>query len=504
MVLRFAAASLAAVLLSAPGCGVQPSSDQALETLIDDAFQRGALHGVVVIIRTDQPDLVATHGRASEPDGPPITADTRFRIASLTKVFTRLALLRLAEQGLLDLDDTLAQHRPNLDAPWAQSISLRQMIEFRSGLPRERAGGANPIETGVVYDEDGRALDFLDALTDDGPSVEIGTRTLYSNLGYMHLGAVIEQVTGTDIETAFQTLVFVPVGMTSTGIFGADTLDGETHAAGHARAEGGGYQIVADVPISVRYTAGGFYSTATDLSRLSHALLDGRLLNDDSLAILLTTEDDAPSRRFRVAGLVPGFANVWVISEEPPYAVISLNNAVGTPEDVIDVTDQICATIDSNAASDDSNSADDAALKREGWTLIPDLEAIPAHALRDAALTYLEVFETGDQHALYDAGLRVRGISSPVTDEDDRAQYEWFARYQTEIGKRRGPFSPHAWRLGENNALEVYMRGPQETALVFRFRVSSRDDGLVGSLSMATIGFEPDADLFEDGGPTRR
>ena len=149
-------------------------------------------------------------GVASLPDGPAIDSTSRFRLASLTKLFTQLAILRLVDDGRLDLDATLASVRPGFDAAWAETVTIRQLLTFRSGLPRERSGAMNPIDAGVTYDATGGALVDLDTWTADGPSVAPGTRTQYSNLGYFHLGAVIEAVHGAPYETALRELVARP------------------------------------------------------------------------------------------------------------------------------------------------------------------------------------------------------------------------------------------------------------------------------------------------------
>lgn len=122
-------------------------------------------------------------GLDTEPGGSPLDETKKFRIASLTKIFTQLALLRLSDQGLLDLDAPLSDYRPGLGSSWADQVTVRQLLSFRSGLPREWEG--DPETSGVSFDAGGLAGPFLDGLAAIGPSVEPGTRTQYSNLGYM-------------------------------------------------------------------------------------------------------------------------------------------------------------------------------------------------------------------------------------------------------------------------------------------------------------------------------
>jgi CubicO group peptidase (beta-lactamase class C family) len=455
----------------------------------------GTLHGAVAILRPGSDPRKLFSGAISYPDGSQIDGSTRFRIASLTKIITRIAVLRLAEQGLLSLDDPLAKHRPGLHADWAQQITIRQLLSFRSGLPRERSGASDPVEAGVILDEQGRGLPFLDDLTGDGPTLEPGSRVLYSNLGYFHLGGVIEAVTGQPIEDALRDLVFLPAGMVRTGLGDADRGDGSNLAIGHGIAEDGSPAAVPPFPIEARYTAGGLVSTLDDFVALSEALLQGGLLNDTSMALLMSEFSGDQNSTLRVAGLVPGFANVWSISTEPPTAVILFNNVVGAnPQDIVSAHDQIASVL---RAPPNTNSPQAAVRKEEGWRPLLDENDWPTHPLMAGAKEFLSVSMHGNAEAIYQAGLTVRGQSDDAIDQESRDAYRWMASYQAALRDRYGPFRLAWWRPGEAGAFEFLFEGPDGRAIRIKLRPSSADPAVTSTLSVATVGFDADSSLYE-------
>lgn len=467
--------------------------------VIERGYADGVLHGASSVVVPGAPAVRRSVGRATQPDGVPITHNTRFRLASLTKVLTRVALARLAQEGRVDLDASLAAHRPGFSAPWAHDVTLRQLLTFRAGLPRERSGGADPIECGVRYDGDGRALAFLDTLVDDGPETTPGDRVSYSNIGYMHLGGVIEHVCGANIEDALRTLIFTPAGMRDTGIFGADTLDGSTHANGHQRSPGGGYTLAPQLPASVRYTAGGFYSTPADLERLSLALLDGTLLDDSHRDEVFSGFGEDDERAFRVAGLLPGFANAWSVSLDPPAAVIILNNAVpGSPRPIVDLLDAAAAEFVS-PVQEAHAARGRPQMKREGWTRVASPDEIPDHPVKTAALEYVRVLALNDHAQLYRAVLALHGETEEGLDDEDRERYFNFSAWELRMYETYGPFELAAWRLSPGNRLDLYLEGPDLLAVHYGFTPSETKPGRASGKAFGTYGFTPTPEEMPEG-----
>ena len=199
-------------------------------------------------------------------------ADTVYRIGSITKSFTGLALLSLRDDGVLDLDDPLARWIPEAnkliyptrdDRP----ITLRQLAQHTSGLPRDGAFDMekNPDETTV--------LGSLAKLTlDRSPGLE----SVYSNLGFGLLGIVVSRAAKQPLHDVIASRIFAPLGMTSTGwdpahlpaehLAPAFTDDGKTKQPARLGAIDG---------------AGGIYSTVRDMARYAGFLLAAYPPRDD-------------------------------------------------------------------------------------------------------------------------------------------------------------------------------------------------------------------------------
>jgi len=466
-------------------------AESAARARLDD----GTLHGGVALVERGAPPRTLFSGRTAYPDGVEIDGSTRFRIASLTKVITRIAILKLAQEDRLALDDPLARYRPGLKSDWAERITLRQLLSFRSGLPRERSGAADPVDAGVTFDEDGRGLAFLDGLTEDGPTIEPDTRVLYSNLGYFHLGGVLESVTGQSVATALQDLVFAPAGMRATSLGDRHLTGDEALAVGHRTNEDGARVPVPDFPIAPRYTAGGLVSTVDDLVSLSVALLEGRLLSEESYELLLTEFGNNQDHTFRVAGLVPGFAGVWSLSAQPATAVVLLNNAVGAnPGQIVAAHDEIAAKLRSSTAGTLAARPDRA---KDGWKSLRSPSDWPEHQLMNQAKLFFAEAERGDADDLYKAGLAVRGENDADIDEESRDVYRWMASYHVALRDRYGPFALSWWRPGESGAFEFLFEGPESRALRIKLRPSASDPSVTSTLSIATMGFDADSSLYE-------
>ncbi len=458
--------------------------------VIAEAQDAGHLHGVAAVIDASGKSLRRAAGVEHAPDGTPISADSKFRIASLTKLFTQIAVLQLVDAGKLDLDESVATYRPNFKAPWAREVTVRQLLAFRSGLPRE--SGADPIADGVQYDEQGSALTYLDALVTPGPSVPPGQRTSYSNLGYFHLGGVIEAVTNKPLADVVQEQIIDRLQLQDTG-FAADELGQDGHVRGHRIQADGAITAVDDFPISPRYCAGGMHSSLRDLELVTAAVQSGTLLSAKSTQELFEqfgrTKDSANA--IQAAGHVPGFANTVLISREPKFAIVLLNNAVGqSPQAVIDTLQKAAAEFPQHSSA--VEDMPDPKLAKEGWTEVKSVEQIPAHAVLERVTVLLEAIDGGSRENYIAAAAYIQNFDLETLDADTRQDLQRAFGYEFSVLEKYGPFELTAWRLGEEDSLEVYLRGPEGRALRYRFAESKKTPGVVGVKGHATIGFRPD------------
>lgn len=247
----------------------------------------GFFYGTVLVARGDDIVLRRAYGLANRETNRPNTVDTRFHSASVGKMFTAAAILKLAGQGRLALDDSLAKWVPEYpDAEAARKITLHQLLTHTAGLadwPRQFEPHASQREA---------------ARTMTAPlASEPGARMSYSNAGYVLLGAVVEAATGTPFATALDRLVFKPAGMTRTSFTPTNAV--ADRAVRYVRAD--------DDPVGFKtplaYTrddhlagdaSGGAYTTADDLFAFHRALVGGRLLDAKLTAAALAPKVDFP------------------------------------------------------------------------------------------------------------------------------------------------------------------------------------------------------------------
>ncbi|WP_432587485.1 serine hydrolase domain-containing protein [Streptomyces sp. HD1123-B1] len=323
--------------------------DAADWTELLPATRRALLHRVAVAQNEGRtPSLVGAvmrEGRMvwsaarSGVDGLVPDADTQYRIGSLTKVFVAVLVLRLRDEGLLDLADPLAKH---LEVPEAEGATVAQLLAHTSGLAAETRGPWWERTPGTL--RPGTA-----DLFGDRPLVHpAGRRHHYSNPGFALLGALVERLRGAPWGEVLRNEVLEPLGMART------SLEPRSPYAG-----GWAVHPWADVLLpepaedtGLMAPAGQLWSTAADLARFAAFLLDG---DDRVLAAATLAEMRTPAvapdgqdwdggyglgvhlvRRdgrflYGHGGSMPGFlATLWV-SAEDRLAGIALANVTAGP-----------------------------------------------------------------------------------------------------------------------------------------------------------------------------
>ncbi|MCD0449573.1 beta-lactamase family protein [Actinocorallia sp. API 0066] len=274
--------------------GPPPPADQRYACLLESAS--GDDHGALLrlegpgIAYTGAAGVFAPGGRALRPGDP-------FRTASVTKAFTAVAALRLAERGVLGLDDPIGTH---LDADlvarvavWdgtsvAERITLRRLLDHTAGL-YDYATDEEWLAR--VQDEPQRtwtARELVDWAVERGqPYFPPGEGFHYSDTGYVLVGMVIERVTGGSLADAYRTLVTEPLDLTATRLErpGAERV--------HAHAVIGGADTGDWNPTFDTHGGGGLVSTAEDLAAFLRAVITGDFLTEASRAAFLTTTPES-------------------------------------------------------------------------------------------------------------------------------------------------------------------------------------------------------------------
>lgn len=269
------------VLAAAPRCVAPDYAAQAQEVLAP-YLEAKAFSGSILVAKDGVPVWRESFGAADREWDLANTADTKFRLGSITKQFTASAILQLVEQGKLSVDDPIAKYYAEAPAAWAK-VTIKHLLTHTSGIPSYTAIPG-------FFDKDARlplTPDGIIKLTRDKPlDFEPGTKYAYDNTGYILLGYVIEKISGETYADYVTQHIFEPLGMKDTGY----DVTGEIlrHRASGYQGSKSGWKNADFLDMSLPYAAGSLYSTTGDLLIWDRALADGKILTPASRAAMFT------------------------------------------------------------------------------------------------------------------------------------------------------------------------------------------------------------------------
>lgn len=246
--------------------------------------------GNLLVARGGDIRLTQSFGDARRDPVQKNSADTQFRLGSMYKMFTAVAVLQLAERGQLRLDAPLVTYLPDYpNKTLAQQTTLRHLLTHTGG-------------TGDIFTDDYQQQrlnirehgDYVRLFGQRAPEFTPGSRESYSNYGYVLLGAVIERISGQSYHSYVHHNIFKPAGMLATGAEPEDQVRAQL-SVGYMHSEKGLVDNRNTLPWRGT-AAGGGYSTTADLQLFAQALLNGKLVSATTLAE--ATRRQAPSGLF--------------------------------------------------------------------------------------------------------------------------------------------------------------------------------------------------------------
>jgi CubicO group peptidase (beta-lactamase class C family) len=312
----------------------QPEPDK-YELYIDRAVQVWRFQGAFIVARGDNILARGSRGFADISLGGANTPETKFPIGSMTKSFTAIAILQLAERGLIGLQKPLSTYIPDYPPETGNRITVHDLLCHRSGIPdlvnnpdfiARIHESITPEET-VGYFR-GRTLLF-----------QPGSRYSYSSSNYVLLGLIVAQASGQPWEQYIEEHICAPLKMTNTGVH-HDCTDRSEFAYGYAPDPSGSLTEAPSIHPSCGYAAGGLISTVDDLYRLHMALYDTVLLSSTSLATMFTRHsptygygwmvDDFGGHRLAAhGGGLPGYVSImqrWI--DDSTFVAVLCNNVM--------------------------------------------------------------------------------------------------------------------------------------------------------------------------------
>jgi CubicO group peptidase (beta-lactamase class C family) len=266
------AAAGAAVSWSMAGCGSLRSGPspadplgRAVEAIIRSTMRKQRIAGLsAIVVSGDRQVLAAGFGLADRSRGIPVTVDTLFPIASVTKLFTATAVMQLVERGLVDLDAPVSRYLPELARPVGSGAepTVRDLLTHHSGLT------GNIMEGFELTEPDPAGYRQVPGLAGSlTPAAAPGTVFAYCNTGYSLLGCIVERAGGTGYAEAVRRGILEPLGMSRTRFY-VSRADAEAAVMGYEGRRPIPLYPLRDIP------AGGLLSTAADMERFMRFVFD--------------------------------------------------------------------------------------------------------------------------------------------------------------------------------------------------------------------------------------
>ena len=256
----------------------------------------GRFSGAALIARDGKVLFSRGYGFANAEHEVPNTPQTKFRLGSVTKQFTAMAIMILQERGKLSTQDPVAKYVPDCPDAW-RDITLHHVLTYTAGIPnlttfpdyRQTMMLPSSIASTVARFKN-RPLEF-----------KPGERFQYSNSGYILLGYIIELVSGGSYEDFLRRNIFEPLKMADSGYDHYEPVL-KHRAAGYARPVGKSINAPYQ-DMSIPHGAGALYSTTEDLLRWDQALYTGQLVSQKSIETIFT-----PNKN--------NYAYGWMVSEQ--------------------------------------------------------------------------------------------------------------------------------------------------------------------------------------------
>ena len=313
---------------------IKNSRPKAVDTLFRK-YSGGETSGIsVMVIENGKILYNRSYGYAEISTGRKATPATNYRIASVTKPFTALAILMLRDQGALRLEDKLSSFFPGLP-PFANEITVKQMLNHTSGL----------ITYGNSIPKDlGRPLNDHDVLEivkkQDSTNFKPGSKFRYSNTAYVLLGLIVEKQSGIAFDEFLSRRVFRPLKMSGTTF---NNLEGKIVNRAYGYNERGGKLILEDQSeASYLRGDGGIYSSVKDFYNWDQALYTDKLLKESTMKEIFTPSSfEAPGlgygcgwyieKRFGLdrishSGGTTGFSSYYVRYPEKRFSIVVFGN----------------------------------------------------------------------------------------------------------------------------------------------------------------------------------
>jgi CubicO group peptidase (beta-lactamase class C family) len=254
----------------------------SIDKIVSQARDEGIFRGNLLIAERDRTIFDQSYGAAVIEWRRPLSSGVIFRLGSITKLFTSMVILKLAEDRQLQLDSTISDHLSYYRKDTGTKITIAELLDHSSGLPDYTT---DPNFASVISRLKIPTKEFIVKYGERDLLFPPGTGYYYSNTGYFILGAIIESVTGRPYGDNLAAVVFKPLGMESSG-YGQNALVLPDSAEGYLM-EGCRESVAPFAELSIPFAAGAAYSTVRDLQRFYQGIRANTVLTNQYTELML-------------------------------------------------------------------------------------------------------------------------------------------------------------------------------------------------------------------------
>lgn len=283
-------------IAAAVPCAVIPARGQApapgLDSMITAYAREHGFNGTVLVQDGGRIRFHRAFGVAERAFRTPADTATRYRVASITKLFTSVLVLQLVQEGKLALETPIRGYLPGYPGAGADRVTIHQLLNHTSGIEnfdREVTSFQQALANGVEQYQKPHTTDALLRRCCGGPlATQPGAAFSYNNADYIVLGKIIERVTGKRFDQVLNERILHPLGLRNTGMLRQDTVMEKLASTYFYRDDT--RTLINDLPVYIEnwYAAGAMYSTTSELLTFANAVFAGeRLLNAEMRGRLL-------------------------------------------------------------------------------------------------------------------------------------------------------------------------------------------------------------------------
>ena len=262
------------------------TSQGAFKNFMTDYIKKHDFNGTVLVQQKGSKIYNESFGLANFQFSVPNTNETKYKIASITKLFTSVLIMQLNELGKIDLNQNIKTYLPNYKGEGTEKVKIFNLLTATSGIESNEKD-ANADDIPAMYAKPYNTDELLNLFCSGKLENQPGKVWNYNNADYVILGKIIEAIYKKPYEDVLKEKILEPLKMNNTGMFGMTKVI--KNLANVYEVNDSTKAIESTPPIYTEnyYAAGGLYSTADDLLKFSNALYGEKLVNSNSLKLII-------------------------------------------------------------------------------------------------------------------------------------------------------------------------------------------------------------------------